>query len=101
MQNNLVIGISQNPNTFKECRTYMVQQLGKTKEQVLELESSTVEFCVPIYIKFLEYKGLNLTEVLYYYYMIVPDLGFWKLILTSINGAFGKIEQNDLNFIPY
>lgn len=99
--NNLSSRLSENRETFRECRIFMMQQLNKTKEQVLALEDGSISECVPLYIKFIEYKDIKFTEALLYYYNTVPDLNFWSLILATIGGIFKKIENDDLNFIPY
>ena len=102
MQNNLVNQLSQNKETFKECRIFMVQQLGKTKEQILAIEDGLVTECVPYYIKYIESKGLSMNEIVgYYYNEDLHNLPYWNLLLASINGTFKKIENNDLNFIPF
>lgn len=99
--NNLVIQLSQSKQTFIESRGFMLKELSKTKDEILAIEAGSVSECVPLYIKFLEYKGICMTEALYYFYITVPHITLWSLILATINGVFKKIEQNDLNFIPY
>lgn len=101
MQNKLVVELSQSKETFKECRIFMVTQLGKTKEQVLKLEDGLVTDCVPFYIKFIESKDLSILQILDYYNNELPSIPFWTLLLASINGTFKKIENNDFNFIPF
>lgn len=79
----------------------MIQQLGKTKDEVIALENGSIEDCILYYIRYLEYKQLNMLQILDYFYEDLHNYNFWTLLVASINGAFKRIEQNDLNFIPF
>jgi hypothetical protein len=98
MANPLITTLNQSPNTFKECRLYLLAKLGD-KETLFKVEASSVDACLKYYISFLEYKELNISNVISYYTYERPDItSYWELLKISIIGAFRKLEKGDTNF---
>ncbi len=98
MANILIDALSKSPNTFKECRYYLLEKLGD-KELLFKIEASSIDACIKYYISFLEYKGLNLPNIINYYTYERADItNYWDMLKISIIGAFRKLENNDTNF---
>jgi hypothetical protein len=100
MPNSLITAIAQNTKTFSGSRIYFFKLLG-SKEKVLELENARIEIVLPYYIQYLESKDINMLEAMNYYTFSFSGEGFYDLLVITIVGCFRKLENNDLNFIPY
>lgn len=100
MSSTLVTAIAQNQKTFSDSRIYFFKLLG-TKEKVLELENARIEIVLPYYIQYLESKDINILEAMNYYTFSFSGESFYDLLVITIVGCFRKLENNDLNFIPY
>jgi len=101
MANSMVIALSQHKDTFKSCRYFIYELLGKDKVKLEKLENSIIEICIPYYIGYIESTGINFNEAINYYAITFPDKSYWDIIKITIVNVFNKIENKDLNFIPY
>lgn len=100
MPNQIITAIAQNTETFKECRLYLLTKLKK--ETIIEMEQkSTDNQCLPYYIDFLEYKGIDVNEAVIYFKLELPTIGFWELLKITVVNTFKKLEIGDINFIPF
>lgn len=99
--NNLVVAISQNKETYKKARIYLLGVLGD-KDLVLKLEDSRVDICIPYYINYIESCGVTMLEAIeYFYHKDNRHLPYWELLKVSIIGVFRKLENNDFNYVPF
>ena len=98
MSNVLVEAIAQNKETFADCRLYLYELFNKNRELVLKLEGSSIESCLPYYISYLEYKGINMQEAISHFTWDFPDTKYYDLLKITIVNSFRKLENNDLNF---
>lgn len=98
--NKLIQAISVYNNTFAECRNFLLHIL-KSKEQVIKLEQQSVDVCIPYYIKYLEFKGINITEAIVYVNYSFPNTPFYQILIQTIVTCFNKLENNNLNFTPF
>lgn len=101
MPNNLVVALAQNKATFDNCRLYLFDLLGKNKEKVIALENGGIDITIPYYISYIESKGIDFNEAVVFFKYSYPDYSYWELIKVSIVNTFRKMENNDLNFVPY
>jgi len=101
MANVLVTALAQNPNTFKEARTFLFYKLGNSREKVLQLEDASIDVCIPYYLSYIESKDININEAVNCFAFDVPNCSYWELLKITIVNTFRKIENNDLNFIPF
>lgn len=101
MPNALCLAVSQNENTFKECRIFMFNMLKSDKAMVLKLEDAPVEILLPYYVAFIESKGVNVQEAINCFNYEVPNSSYWDLLRITIVNVFRKLENNDYNYIPF
>lgn len=100
MPNPIITAISQNTETFKEARLYLLQLMEKQTLIDLEQKSSESQ-CLPYYINFLESKGIDIMEAVIYFKLELPTKPFWELLRITVVNTFRKLENGDTNFIPY
>jgi hypothetical protein len=100
MPNELCIAISQNKETFSECRIFLAKAFN-SKDKVLELENAANEVALPYYIAYIEAKGIDFVEALTYFRFYNPDLKYSKLVIATVVNTFRKLEAKDLDFIPF
>ena len=101
MANPLCEALQKSKETFKESRIFIETQYGLKKEDVLALENAKPSRIIPLYIKFIEYKGINMLEALIYFNYAMSHPSYENLLNATIVNTFRKIENNDYNFIPY
>ena len=101
MPNNLCVALAQNKTTFDNCRLFLFNLLGKDKHKVIELENSSIEVCIPYYIAYLEYKGIDFLTAINFFHYEYPTLTYYDLQKVAIINTFRKVENNDYNFIPF
>lgn len=100
MANALITAIAQNKVTFNEARIFLLNELKK--EQILEMEQKASETqCLPYYINFLEYKGIDINEAVIFFKLELPTMKYWELLKITVVNTFRKLENGDTNFIPY
>jgi len=97
----LVIAIAQNKTTFDDSRIYFYKLFENNKSKVLELEGSRIEIVLPYYIRYLEHRGIDILEAISFYRYSHLGEPFYELMIITIVGCFRKLENNDLNFVPY
>lgn len=101
MPNDLCIALAQNKETFNDCRLFLFEALGKNKDLVIKLENASIDVTIPYYISYIEYRGINFLEALIFYKYDLPDASFNSLLRGTIVNVFRKLEDKDINFIPY
>lgn len=100
MPNNIITAIAQNKETFRESREFFLTILKK--EQIIEMEQKSTEAqCLPYYINFLEYKGIDINEAVIFFKLELPSMKYWELLKITVVNTFRKLENGDINFIPY
>lgn len=101
MPSSLAVAVAQNKTTFDDSRIYFYKLFNNDKNKVLELENARLEIALPYYLKYLESKNINILEALNFYTFSHADETFYDLLVITIVGCFRKLENNDLNFVPY
>lgn len=89
--------VSLNINTFKEIRQFCLN-IFKTEQNVILFEKKPLNRLLPLYIDYIESKGLNFLELLCYYHYDVPEFKFNELKLHTIICVIKRIENNNLIF---
>lgn len=98
---SLVVAVAQNKTTFDDSRIYFYKLFENSKPKVLELESARIEIVLPYYIRYLEHRGIDMLEAINFYRYTHIGEPFYELLIITIVGCFRKLENNDLNFVPY
>lgn len=101
MSNLLVTALAQNVETFKDARLYLYRFFNNSKEKVLQLENTNIDTCVPYYINYIESRDIDFQEAMNYFVYETPGSSYWELVKITIVNTFRKLENKDLNFIPY
>lgn len=101
MYNDLITAISQNKETFKDCRIYLYELFGNDRDKVINLEKQNIEYVLPYYIKYIESKGVDMMEAMNHFAYEVPNTPYYSLLKITIVNVFRKIENKDLTFIPF
>lgn len=100
MPNELAIALSQNKETFAECRGYLAKVLN-SKEKVVQLENASIEVALPYYIAYIEAKGVDFKEAINYFAFSHTDLKYWSLLKVAVVNTFRKLENKDYNYTPF
>lgn len=100
MPNELVIALSQNKETFTECRIFLAKAFND-KDKVIALENAPIEVCLPYYIAYIEAKRIDFKEAINYFAFYHTDLKYWDLLKVAVINTFRKIENKDNDYTPY